>query len=648
METSKRTVGEVGLTIHTVRTVIVGAGVAGLNAAEHLHELGHRDFVIVADSVGGASTDPAAAQADYYRMGMDWDRPDSPAAFADALCEGGMTHGDTAYVEAVNSIPEFLHLARNGVPFPRDQYGRYVGSGENGRVASAGPGTSALMAERSLERVRQNRSEILPRHRVIALLVAGEGARRAVVGALAIDVRKATNPADALVAFNCRNVILATGGPGALFSESLSPWNSITSHALALKAGAAASNLTETRFGLVFAKSHRPVGGVYQTVMPSYYSVGKGGREQQMFLASYFHATKQIASAVFFKGRHWPFSAALLQGMGPSIIDIAIHNELAAGRKVFVDFSRNIRGEDIGQFNISQLDPRAREFLESHNAVQFSPFDRLRHLAPEAIDALMDAKTDLREPQEVILCAEDTFGGLSVNLWWETTVPHLFAVGDVACTHGNPPDGAQLNAGQVGGLRAAQHIAEQYDAVPTPLDGFLAAVLPQLKAEVANVLRYKYGPIEAPSVRAVRTEIQRRMTAHGGMVRSVSGLTDALRDARRLYESIRTAGQQLSRPSEVVPAIENEHLCLAQIAFLEAMRSCIERGGGSRGAYLVLDEHGDAAVLTKRGSELRHRNENQGLRSQVLEVRLREGTEVDAALVPVRPLPADVAPKKLS
>lgn len=643
METSKRTIGENELTVHSLKTLIIGSGVAALNAAEHLHELGHDDFVIATYALGGASSDTASAQSVYYRMGMEWEHPDSPADMAKELCYGGMTHGDLAYVEAVNSIPEFLHLVRSGVRFPRDLYGRYTGTGEKGRFASAGPLTSATMAEKSMQAVRQNRTQILNRHQVISLIVAGEAAERRVVGALAVDLRKASNPAESLVLFNCRNIILATGGPAALFSETIYPAASPCGHAVALKAGAAAANLTETRFGLTFAKARRPLAGNYQRVIPSYYSLGKGGRDQQNFLADYFHATKQLASAIFFKGEHWAFAAPQLQSLGASVIDIAVHNELAAGRKVYVDFSTNVKGEKIGQFNISQLDDEARAFLEESGTVQLSPYDRLRHLDRDCIDSLIDYKIDLREPQEIRMCAEDTFGGLSVNIWWETTLPHLFAVGDVACTHGNPPPGAELNAGQVGGLRAAEQIARNYDEVPMAVDSFMAAAEGQVNDEITNLRRYVHGPTELPSVRNVRVEIQKRTTARAGMVRGMQGLTEAIADARKLYDSIRTDGQRLTRPGEFAAAVDNELLCLTQIAFLEAMKTYIEQGGGSRGAYLILDERGDATVLTKRGSELRHRNENMGMHGQVFETTFKGGTEFEVKAVPVRPVPADVA-----
>jgi succinate dehydrogenase/fumarate reductase flavoprotein subunit len=640
METSERTVGGISLTIHTCRTLVVGCGVAGLNAAERLVGLGHDDIVIAAEKTSGASSDPVSAKAAYYRMGMDWDRPDSPTAFAKTLCDGGMTHGDVAYVEGVNSIPSFLHHAGNGVPFPRDEYGTYTGTGEHGRAASAGPLTSAVMAEKAYDRVRKNRIKILNRHEVIALLVAGEGEDRAVVGALAVSLSKASNTDEALVVFNCRNVVLATGGPGALFADTIHSAHSPASYGVGIRAGAAVANLTETRYGLAFAKTLTPLAGNLQRVIPSYYSDRKGGRDQRLFLADYFHATKQIASAIFQKGEAWAFAAPQVQRLSGAILDIAVRNELAGNRRVYVNYAQNVKGEKIGQFNISQLDPEARAWLEKTNTTQFTPYDRLRHIEPETIDRLIDMKIDLREPQEVVLCSEDTFGGLAVDANWETTVPHLFAVGDVACTHGNPPDGAELNAGQVGGMRAAERIADRYAAAPMSLDAFLGAVTPQLERELANLRRYVYGPTDLPSVRNVQKQVQQRTDEHAGMIRSTGGLTQALGEARALYNSIRTDGQRLARQSEFVRALENELLCLTQIAFLENMKTYIEQGGGSRGSYLVLDEHGDAQVLTRRGSELRHRNENMGMRGQVIETVCRGGTEFTSRAVSARPIPS--------
>ena len=56
---------------------------------------------------------------------------------------------------------------------------------------------------------------------------------------------------------------------------------------------------------------------------------------------------------------------------------------------------------------------------------------------------------------EIAVCSQHNNGGISVNMWWETAVKGLFAIGECAGTHGIArPGGSALNSGQVGALRA--------------------------------------------------------------------------------------------------------------------------------------------------------------------------------------------------
>jgi len=112
----------------TVHTLVIGTGAAGLNCAEHLYELGVRDIAIATDELGaGTSNNSGSDKQTYYKMGIFGDVPDSPMEFARTLFDGGMMHGDLAYVEALGSAQEFFHLVRNGVPFPFNRFGAYVG-----------------------------------------------------------------------------------------------------------------------------------------------------------------------------------------------------------------------------------------------------------------------------------------------------------------------------------------------------------------------------------------------------------------------------------------------------------------------------------------------------------------------------------------
>ena len=131
------------------------------------------------------------------------------------------------------------------------------------------------------------------------------------------------------------------------------------------------------------------------------------------------------------------------------------------------------------------------------------------------------------------------------------------------------------------------------------------------------------------------------MSEHAAFIRTLSGVTQALNEAKLLHARIQENGMSLTSRNHIVTAIQNEHLCLTHIAFLETLKALIERGGGSRGSYMIVDEKGDRTLDTKKGSLMRYRSENLEMRQEILETRLNEKGGFDVRPVPVRPLPQD-------
>ena len=80
-----------------------------------------------------------------------------------------------------------------------------------------------------------------------------------------------------------------------------------------------------------------------------------------------------------------------------------------------------------------------------------------------AVQLYLGKGVDLeKEMLEIALSAQHNNGGIAVDLWWQTSVRGLFAVGECAGTHGAArPGGSALNAGQTGSLRAAQFISQK-------------------------------------------------------------------------------------------------------------------------------------------------------------------------------------------
>ncbi len=631
----------------TVHTLLIGSGAAALNCAEHLHELGVTDIAVVTDQLGGGTSHNSGSDKQtYYKLGIFGDVDDSPMELARTLTGGGMMHGDIAYIEALGSAPEFFHLVRNGVPFPYNEYGAYVGyktdHDPRQRATSAGPKTSRFMVQHSLDQLHRNDTPILDRTEVIRLLTTGEGDEKRVVGAVALDLDRLDAPDRGLIVFQAENVVMGTGGPGEMYEVSVYPEGQIGNHGIALEIGAAANNLAESQFGLASIGYRWNLSGTYQQVIPEYVSTDPDGGQPRDFLNDYFQTTAQKATNVFLKGYQWPFHAARLQDYGSSLVDIAVANERAAGRRVFLDFTRNPSPiGDSGEFAIADLADEARTYLERSGANQATPYERLEHMNPASIEQYNEHGVDLKDPLECAVCAQHNNGGLRASLWWESNIRHLFPIGELCGTHGVRPGGSALNSGQVGGLRAAQRIANVYADEPMAPDQFRAAVADQVADQADEIQRLLDASASAPAPDEVRADIQQRMTAHGAFRRDVSAIGDAVAAAKALHARVTKEGMRLAGPADLPAAIQNIHLALTHVAFLQTVQALIERGGGSRGGYMVLDEDGDLAVETPRGRELPHRSENQALRAEILETTLAGPGHFAVAPTAVRPIPDD-------
>ncbi len=143
------------------------------------------------------------------------------------LAAGGSMHGDIALAEAQGSLEAFFHLVGLGVPFPHDRYGAFVGyktdHDPRQRATSAGPLTSKLMFERLAAEVRRRRIRVFDRHEVVALLTAGEGRARRVVGAIALDRARLDRPGRGFVLFNARTSSSRRAGPAGCTSTRSTP-----------------------------------------------------------------------------------------------------------------------------------------------------------------------------------------------------------------------------------------------------------------------------------------------------------------------------------------------------------------------------------------------------------------------------------------
>ena len=169
----------------------------------------------------------------------------------------------------------------------------------------------------------------------------------------------------------------------------------------------------------------------------------------------------------FLKGYQWPFDVRKVEGS--SQIDLFVAEELAKGRRVYLDFTHNPRAWT--EQTCFALSPEAYWYLHNSDCLFGTPIRRLKRLNPKAVELYASHGIDLsKEKLEIAVCAQHINGGVAVDANWESSVRGLYAAGEAAGTFGvYRPGGSALNATQVGALRAAEHIASLGSSEPLPI-----------------------------------------------------------------------------------------------------------------------------------------------------------------------------------
>lgn len=433
----------------TIKTVVIGSGCAGFNAADWLYMLGERDFALVTEGINaGTSRNTGSDKQTYYKLSLSGDEGDSVGALARELWHEDV-NGDTALCEAAHSAECFLRLASLGVPFPQNAYGEYVGYQTDHatrlRASSAGPLTSRFMTQALEASVRAKPIEIIDNCLAFRIVTDENG----VCGLVCL-----MTDTNELIYISCANVIMCTGGPAHIYRDRVYPVSHHGMSGMAFAAGAQGANLHAWQYGLASVKFRWNVSGSYQQVLPRFVSVDDQGVEREFLLDAL--GVETALQYGFLKGYQWPYDAGKVPGS--SQVDILVKQETDAGRRVYMDFRRNPTG-----YAPENLSDEARSYLENCGATGDTPFERLKAMNAPAIELYRSNGIDIEtEMLEVRVCAQHHNGGVAVDANWQSTIPGLYACGEVAGTFGaRRPGGTALNSTQVGSRRAAAHVAQE-------------------------------------------------------------------------------------------------------------------------------------------------------------------------------------------
>lgn len=226
-----------GIVEHDTDILIVGAGLAGLQAAVTISETDPNLRVTLTDLGGGASSE-------IMGFCVPLTSGDSPEAFANDTLEVGGGENDSELVQCLTreAIPTLESLKRLGIKFDSVANGSYdllrsVGSSYP-RVVHHGTTSGKAIIAKYREILSKNPNVTFAKSRIIKLFISNER----ITGALGF---KNGEP----VAYRTGRIILATGGASGLFA--FSSWTKIlrgSGYALALDAGAELTGMHRVQF----------------------------------------------------------------------------------------------------------------------------------------------------------------------------------------------------------------------------------------------------------------------------------------------------------------------------------------------------------------------------------------------------------------
>jgi len=588
--------------IHSLNTVIVGSGAAGLNAAYRLYNYGQTDIAIVTEGLKkGTSRNAGSDKQTYYKLTLGGSESDSVYEMANTLFSGGSMDGDIALCEAAMSAQCFHQLVEMGIPFPHNTYGEYIGyrtdNDPKHRATSAGPYTSKYITDVLEEKIKKEGIGIFDGYQVISILT--DKKKEKVIGLMALNLRMLENLDERYVLFNSTNVIYATGGPAGMYLLSVYPESQVGASGLAFEIGARGRNLTECQFGIASKKFRWNLSGTYQQVIPRYISTDSNGNNEKEFLNNYFSSRNKLLDAIFLKGYQWPFDPRKVVSESSSLIDLLVYNEsVLKGRRVFLDYTRNPKSAaSNGEFEYSLLGRESFTHLKKSNALFGKPIDRLKQMNQPAVDLFKENGIDLeKEYLEIGVCVQHNNGGLYGDIWWQSNIGHFFPVGEVNGTHGvYRPGGSALNSGQVGSTRAAHYISKMYNNPPLKIDEFMKVTEEQIKEKIELGEGFLKNLGNDSNVMQIRREIGSLMDKCGGILRSSKMIEEGIRNVNVTFKSL-IKKTKIYSINELAQAFQNYDLLLGQYVYLSSIYDYIQIGGKSRGSYIIYDPNGEIDI----------------------------------------------------
>ncbi len=571
--------------------VIVGSGGAALRAALAADDAGAGVLVLTKGELGKAGvTALACSDRMAFHATLEHTEPGGPDAWRyhaeDIYRIGGrVSDASLARILARGACEAFHYLDRLGVPFVKNDDGladQFVTDGSKyARACYTGPYTANHIHEALRNEFTRRRLAII--ENVMATDLALDASGR-VAGVRLADARNLESEISNQRTIAAGAVVLATGGAGEVFEVNVFPEGMTgDGHAMAYRAGAELVNLEFIQIGLSSVKTKLACSGSLMRALPRL--VTEDDRE---FLFDYFPdgaSPEDVYALLFMKGASWPLSYR----DESHTIDIAVFSEMQNGHTVYMDFSKNPKRLDMSKLDSDLWSkyPKIADLPLTEPPLAASPLERLKAINLPSVAWLAERGIDLEKGDRIELApaCQHFQGGVKVNEKAQTTVPGLFACGEVAGgQHGaNRPGGNALMDSQVMGKIAGEQAA-----------ALAATSKPGKSVETAGEKTDTSG--EAIDVRQVRRAIQHLMTMRAGVKRTAAGVEDGLKELAELN----------ARPWDAGAADEEflaETRSIAQVAEM-VLAACGTRTE-SRGPHLYFDSPDSVEPLPRQDPDWR-------------------------------------------